>query len=49
MAQDLEVGDTVYVPCARLELADYPLALYETRVEEVLDRSGRVRLPGPKR
>ena len=34
------------MPCTRLELPDQPLALYETRVEQVLDRSVSVRLPG---
>jgi hypothetical protein len=45
MAQDLAVGDTVYVPCARFGLSEQPLALYELRVEQVHGRSVEVSLP----
>lgn len=45
MAKNLKPNDKVYVPCARLDLADRPFALYETEVVQLADRSVVVRLP----
>jgi hypothetical protein len=46
MAQNLQVGNKVYVPCVRIGLEDRPSALFHTQVEDVSGRSIRVRLPG---
>lgn len=46
MASNLQIGDTVYVPCAAfVELADRDTALYKTSVVAVERRSVRVQLP----
>jgi hypothetical protein len=46
MANDLQVGETVYVPCTRVPtLASTGTALYRSRVAEVDEKSARVELP----
>lgn len=47
MASGLAVGDSVYVPCSRLDdLHDLGVALHHTEVVEVGAKKVRVRLPG---
>ena len=47
MARNLQVGETVYVPCSRVaDLDSTGVALYKTRVEQTRDRAITVRLPG---
>ena len=47
MAGNLQVGERVYVPCARIpELRDRGVALYETQVVYVQGQRARVDLPG---
>lgn len=47
MATNLKVGETVSVPCARLDpLGHRGTALYKTTVEEIEGKMVRVRLPG---
>lgn len=46
MAQKLQIGDTVYVACARFEeLTQNPVALYETTVAAIANRKVQVNLP----
>ena len=46
MARELKPGDSVWVPCARIsDLVDRSVALYQSSVVEVRDRSVRVELP----
>jgi hypothetical protein len=48
MANNLNVGDTVYVPCSLFpdELESFETALYKTKVESKSGKSVTVRLPG---
>lgn len=49
MARQLAHGDTVYVPCSRLDgIGDIGTALYRTRVEGVQGKRVTVSLPGGK-
>ena len=47
MASQLKIGDSVYVPCLKIDaLADHPSALYRTTVVNVEKRSAQLSLPG---
>lgn len=47
LSSNLQVGETVYVPCSRIsEIGDIGVALYRTQIEEVDGRKAKVRMPG---
>lgn len=47
MAKNLQIGETVYVPCSRLvDLASTGVALYRTRINQVDGRKAKVDLSG---
>ena len=49
MSGKLQVGETIYVPCSRIEaLIDRGVSLYRTKVVEVEGQRAKVDLPGGK-
>lgn len=47
MANNLQIGETIYVPCTRVpELASTGTALYRSRVSQIDGKKAKVELPG---